>query len=50
MTNSMSMYHIVGKIDSQSIKFDGLPSKCISLILTGYNLTDRSSTVHFYAS
>ena len=29
------------------IKFDGLPSKCISLLLTGYNLMDWSFTVHF---
>ena len=32
------------------VKFGGLPSKCISLILTGYNLTDWSSTIIFVQS
>ena len=31
------------------IKFDGLPLKCMSLILTVYDLTHWSSTVHFSA-
>ena len=30
------------------IKFDGLPSKCTLLILTGYNLTDWVSTTVWY--
>ena len=41
----MCSYHIAGKL--MVIKFGSLPSKCISLILMGYNLTDWSSTVHF---
>ena len=31
------------------IKFGGLSSKCISLILTGYNLINWSSNIHFRA-
>ena len=30
------------------IKPDGLPSKCVLLILTGYNLTDWTSTTVWY--
>ena len=30
------------------IKFGGLPSKCISLLLMGYNLMDWSSLLLFY--
>ena len=32
------------------IKFGGLPSKCVQLILTGFNLTDWSSTIVFMRS
>ena len=44
----MCSYHIAGKLTV--IKFGSLPSKCISLILRGYNLTDWSSTIIFVQS